>query len=156
MAATMIIQDIIDVAKALFDLRDTLAKAQKKKRDQMADYFQAVSVCLAATYEALTANVVPYRRCAELSLYGDCLPKLVRGLLEDSKAWELTNLFTRSHLVEGLWEELNADPEKGKDLPAIAEASGIFLAVSNSVRLVSSLGVDCTDDLHRNLLAVIK
>ncbi len=132
--AEMIIEDIIDVAEALFGLRDSLSKAQKEKRDQMADYFQGVSVCLAATYEALTADVVPHRRCAELSLYADSLREVVKGFIEDSKAWKLSDLLGRSHLVEGLWEDFNADPVKRKELPVMAEASGIFLALSNSVR----------------------
>ena len=134
MVNMFIIKDIIDVAKGLFGFRDSLAKAQKDKRDQMADYFHAVSVCLAATYEALISNVVPHGRCAELASYADSLPKVVKGFIEDRKAQELSDLLKRSHSVEGLWEQFNANPEKRKELPTIAEASGIFLALSNSVR----------------------
>jgi hypothetical protein len=134
MVNMIIIKDIIDVAKALFGFRDSLAKAQKEKRDQMADYFHGVSVCLAATYEGLTSNVVPHGRCAELSSYADSLPEVVKGFIEESKAQELSHLLKRSYRVEGLWEEFNANPEKRKELPIIAEASGIFLALSNSVR----------------------
>jgi hypothetical protein len=129
-----IIKDIIDVAKALFGLRDSLAKAEKEQRDKMAEYFHAVSVCLASTYEVLVADQVPHGRCAELAIYAESLPKVVKGFIEESKAFELSNLLQRSHRVEGLWEQFNADPEKKKDLPVIAEASGIFLALSNSVK----------------------
>ena len=128
------IKDIIDVAKALFGLRDSLAKAEKEQRDQMAEYFHAVSVCLAGTYEGLAADQVPHGRCAELAIYAESLPKVVEGFIEGNKALELSNLLQRSHRVEGLWEQFNADPEKKKDLPVIAEASGIFLALSNSVK----------------------
>ena len=134
MVSMVIIKDIIDVAKALFGFRDSLAKAQKDKRDQMANYFHAVSLCLAATYEDLSSNVVPHGRCAELSSYADSLPYVVEGFIEKNKAEELSHLLKRAHCVEGMWEQFNANPEKGKELPVIAEASGIFLALSNSVR----------------------
>ncbi len=130
----VIIKDIIDVAKALFGLRDSLAKAPKNKRDQMADYFHMVSLCLAATYEDLASNVVPKGRCAELSSYADSLPYVVEGLIEKSKAEELSYLLKKAPCLEGMWEQFNVNPEKIKELPVIAEASGIFLALSNSVR----------------------
>lgn len=129
-----IIKDIVDVAKALFGFREDLAKAQKEQRDRMADYFQAVSVCLAATYESLTSNTVPHGRCAELAIYADSLPEVVKGRIDDSKAQELARVLRRSHSVEGLWEQMNSDPQKRTELPEIAQASGIFLALSNSVR----------------------
>ena len=100
----------------------------------MADYFQNVSVCLDATYVALTNNVVPHGRCAELSFYADSLSEVVGGFIEDSRTRELSGLLKRSYVVEGLWEQFNEDPEKREQLPKIAEASGIFLALSNSVR----------------------
>jgi len=129
-----IIKDIIDVAKALFGVKENLAKANKQKRDEMADYFQAISVCLAGTYEKLSANEVPHGRCAELAAYAESMPKVIEGFVDENKAKELSDLLLRSHRVEGLWEEFNENPEKQKDLPVIAEASGIFLALSNSVR----------------------
>ena len=128
-----IIKDIIDVAQALFGVKDSLANADKQKREEMADYFQALSVCLAATFEKLSEDKVPHGRCAELSEYAKTLPKVVEGFVEKSKAEELSQLLARSHAVEGLWEEFNTNPVKKKELPTIAEASGIFLALSNTV-----------------------
>ena len=130
----VIINEIIDVAKALFGLRDSLVKAPKDKRDQIADYFHTVSLCLAATYGDLASNVVPKGRCAELSSYADSLPYVVEGLNEKSKAEELSYLLKKAPCLEGMWEQFNVNPEKIKELPVIAEASGIFLALSNSVR----------------------
>ncbi len=69
-----------------------------------------------------------------ISLNQYLLFALPKGFIEESKAFELSNLLQRSYMVEGLWEQFNADPEKKKDLPIIAEASGIFLALSNSVK----------------------
>ncbi|MCD6596569.1 MAG: hypothetical protein J7L04_02705 [Bacteroidales bacterium] len=129
-----IIKDIIDVAKALFGLKDSLAKANKQKRDEMADYFQAVSVCLKATYEKLSEDEVPHGHCAELGEYALSLPKVLDGFIEEDKALELSNRLERSHSVEGLWVEFNTNPSKKNQLQSIAEASGIFLALSNSVR----------------------
>ena len=40
-----------------------------------------------------------------------------------------------SRNVEKLMYELNKDPEAYKELPKIAEASGIFLALANSIKV---------------------
>ncbi len=87
-----IIKDIVDVAKALFGVKESLAKADKQKREEMADYFHAVSICFAATFEKLSEDEVPHGRCAELSEYAESLPKAVEGFVEKSKAEELSNL----------------------------------------------------------------
>jgi hypothetical protein len=129
-----VIKDIFDVAQTLFGLGGELVKAKTERRDKMADYFMKVSECLAATYDSLTANNIPHGRCAELAVYAELLPQVVKGLIDDSKAQELSLLLKRSHMVEGLWEALNSDPKKGNELPKIAEASGLFLALSNSLR----------------------
>lgn len=129
-----IIKDIIDVAKALFGLKESMLKAEQQKRDEMADYFKAVSVCLADTYEKLSDNVVPHGRCAELYRYSEQLPDVVKKYIPDDKAQELARLLMDSHKVEGLYSVFEINPESKKELPKIAEASGIFLALSNSVR----------------------
>jgi hypothetical protein len=129
-----IIKDIIDVAKALFGVKENLAKANKQKRNEMAEYFQAISVCLVGTYENLLENEVPHGRCGELAEYARSMPKVIEGFVHDDKAIELSELLLSSHKVEGLWDQFNENPEKKKDLPVIAEAAGIFLALSNSVR----------------------
>jgi hypothetical protein len=129
-----IIKDIIDVAKALFGFKESLMKANQQKRNEMADYFQAVSKCLTVTYEKLLADEVPHDRCAELEQYAILLPSVVKGFIEDAKAKELSGILLRSHAVEGLWEDFNRNPKKKRQLPKIAEASGIFLALSNSIR----------------------
>jgi len=129
-----VIKDIFEVAQTLFGLGGQLVKAKKEKRDEMADYFTKVSECLNATYDSLTANNVPHGRCAELAAYAELLPQVVKGFIADNKAQELSLILKRSHVVEGLWEALNSDPKKGNELPKIAEASGLFMALSNSLR----------------------
>lgn len=129
-----IIEDIIYVAKALFGAKESFAKANKQKRDEMAEYFRDISACLAATYEKLLEDEIPHGRCAELAQYADSLPKVVEGFIENSKAKELSKMLARSHAVEGLWERFNVSPGKKKQLQSIAEASGILLALSNTVK----------------------
>ena len=129
-----IVKDILEVAKALLGMKESMQKANKQKRDEMADYFKSISVCLDETYKSLAAGAVPYGRCAELRHYGEILPEVVKNYVEDKRAWELAEMLKRSHKVEGLWEQFNIDPEKAKDLPVILESSGLFLAISNSIK----------------------
>ena len=129
-----IIIDILDVASALFGMRKDLAEADKQKQEEMATYFKAVSECLAATYDKLLEDEVPHGRCAELLQYARSLPRVVEGYVDRDKAEELSEMLARSHEVEGLWEQFNTDPEKKNELPSIAAASGMFLALSNTIR----------------------
>lgn len=134
MASIVIIKNIMDVATCLFGLRDVFQKADKDRRDRIADYFREVSVCLAATYDSLASNRIPHGRCAELSSYADSLPGVVEGFIEETKARELSALLKQSYGVEGLWGLMNGNTANNPDIAIIAQASGIFLALSNSVR----------------------
>jgi hypothetical protein len=129
-----IIKDIIDVAQALFGFKGALAEADKQKRDEMADYFQAISVCLAGTFESLSQDEIPHGRCAELGAYADSLSKVLDGFVDGARADELSEMLARSHSVEELWSEFNENPDKKSQVSTIAEASGIFLALANTVR----------------------
>jgi len=124
-----IIKGIIVVAKTLFGLKESLAKAKKQKRDEMADYFQNVSACLSNTYATLSDNKIPQDRCAELLSYSETLPKVVKSFIGEDKANELAQTLMDSHKVESLYAVFELNPETKKELPAIAEAAGIFLAL---------------------------
>lgn len=134
MPAIVIVQGLIDVAKSLFSLKDSFAKASQEQRDRMAEYFKAISECLAATYDSLSSDVVPHGRCGEIKGYAELLPSVVRGLIDDRRAQELSDLLKRSHEVEGLMEVVRRSPNKDAEIATIAEASGIFMALSNSVK----------------------
>lgn len=134
MASIVIIKNIMDVATSLFGLKDVFLKADKDRRDRIAEYFRAISECLAATYDSLASNVVPHGRCAEISSYADCLPDVVEGFIDKAKAQELSDLLKRSYNVESLWGLMNQSSGKTPEIAHIAQASGIFLALSNSVK----------------------
>ena len=66
-----IIKNIVDVARALFGFKDILTKANQQRRNEMADYFHAISSGLAGTYEKLAENLAPHGCCGELRQYAD-------------------------------------------------------------------------------------
>ena len=67
---------ILDAAKALLGLADQLNTAERQQRAEMADLFDKISACLAATSSEIRAGEIPHGRCGELMMYADSLPPL--------------------------------------------------------------------------------
>ena len=77
---------ILDAAKAILGLADQLKTAERQQRADMADLFDKISACLAATSSEIRAGEIPHGRCGELMMYADSLPPLAMGALGDEKA----------------------------------------------------------------------
>jgi len=126
-----IIRTLSAVGDELETNRPRLAASRKV---EVADYFDHVGVCLEAVHDSLRRGEVPHGRCAELEGYAQMLPSAIGDYVGGDKAQELSDLLLAAHRVEGLWEELNASPEKRARLPEIAKAGGKIRALANSVR----------------------
>ena len=77
---------ILDAAKAILGLADQLKTAERQQRAEMADLFDKISACLAATSSEIRAGEIPHGRCGELMMYADSLPLLAMGALGEEKA----------------------------------------------------------------------
>ena len=62
------IDDILSVGKALFDLQKELRKADHERRKQIAEYFSSISECLAGISRDLEGGKVARAKCAELEI----------------------------------------------------------------------------------------
>lgn len=130
-----IIDGIITVAKGFFSLITDFNSVKGEKREHIADYFFNISACLADAYEKLSMDEVPHGRCSEIDSYADMMPDIVKGAIKDKdKIEELQKRLQESYRVERLWYEIDKNPELRGELTYLAEASGIFLAMSNSIR----------------------
>jgi hypothetical protein len=72
---------ILDAAKVLFGLADQLKAADRQQRADLANLFDKISACLAATSSEIRAGEIPHGRCGELMMYADSLPPLAEGAL---------------------------------------------------------------------------
>jgi hypothetical protein len=115
--------EIIATLSAVGDeLQANAPSLTASRKAEVADYFDHVGVCLEAVHDSLQHDVVPHGRCAELEGYAQMLPATIGDYLGADKAQELSDLLLAAHRVEGLWDELNASPDKRACLPEIAKA----------------------------------
>lgn len=125
---------ILDAIKALFGLKEGLAKAESSRRAAMAEKFDKVAVCLEAAAKDIRADVYPAGRCSEMLTYAVELPPLVSADLgNDSKAQEIGDALKEAHRVERLYADRNTTSGKA-DLAKLDEAAGLLRALATLVR----------------------
>jgi hypothetical protein len=132
-----IFKTILDVAKALVGVSDQLRRANRERRQDMAQLFDAISSCLAAVSTEIRAGGVPHGRCAELEQYAQALPGVVAKELGDARAQELGQTLHSAYNVESVavgLQQVTSAQEKEPYLAEIEEASGKFRALANLVR----------------------
>ena len=125
---------ILDAAKAILGLADQLKTAERQQRADMADLFDKISACLAATSSEIRAGEIPHGRCGELMMYADSLPPLAMGALGDEKAKALGVQLHSAYAVERLAVQIAEAADQEPHLAALEEASGTFRALANLLR----------------------
>ncbi len=127
-------KDILEVAKRLLGLSDALRTAERQRRQDMADLFEKVSVCLSTVSSEIRMGGVPHGRCGELEMYAQELPTVIRKEVGDLRATELGKMLRSAHRVEDMAVRLSGAANKEPFLQEIEEASGKFQALANIVR----------------------
>ena len=125
---------ILDAAKGLLGLADQLKAADRQQRADLADLFDKISACLAATSSEIRAGEIPHGRCGELMMYADSLPPLAEGALGEEKAKALGVQRHSAYAVERLAAQIADAADQEPHLAALEEASGKFRALGNLLR----------------------
>jgi hypothetical protein len=129
----VMVKDILDVARALFERRDVIIKSQKERCDLLAKYFEGIGDTLKQIAESFRKNQVPRGQIAEMVTYAKLLPQSVGSHLELMDIDELTRKLGQVEQVESLSLEVEANREEA--ISQIEEASGVFKALGASCRI---------------------
>jgi len=133
------IDDILSLGKALFDLQKQLRKADQERRQQIAEYFSHISECLAGISEQLESGKVARAKCAELEIYARDLPSKIEDQVTATRARELANQLATAAIARGaVARDLESNDERGANIAKLEEASGVFNALANSIRATPS------------------
>ena len=132
------IDEILNVGKELWSIRQTLSKAKREKRDRMATYFENISKCLEQASATLRSGEIPHGKCGEMLGYAENFSKTVEGVLSADQADFYTSRLIGAHDIEkatmiGRQEFADArysDQQIGK----MEAAAGQFQALANSIR----------------------
>lgn len=132
------IAGIITVAKKLWELKEEFDKKEITKRDRISDYFFKISMCLEQAHGDLIKGIYPHGKCEEMTTYAKMMPEMIEDVIGTEKTSELTKILTDAAVVEHIYCDLLAlsdDKEKLDNLQTLAEASGYFRALANTVKV---------------------
>jgi hypothetical protein len=129
-----IIEKLLSIAKTLLGFKDELEKSRRERRDRIATYFEAISMCLSEVADKLRAGDVPHGRCAELGTYAAQLPATIGDEIGDAEAQRLAQQLDSAHEVELLLNQLGQSTDRDAQMAKLDEASGIFKALAASIR----------------------
>ncbi|PVX27559.1 MAG: hypothetical protein CW716_01690 [Candidatus Bathyarchaeum sp.] len=134
------IDEILNVAKELWSIRQTFNKAKQDKREKMATYFENISSCLEQASATLRGGEIPHGKCGQMLGYARMFPETVEGVISEEKAEEFTSKLIEAHGIEHatkIGEKEFADAVySDQQIGKIEEASGQFQALADSIRAI--------------------
>lgn len=132
-----IIKTILEVARGLFGFRADIAKANRDRRDRVADYFSEVADLLDSTSASLKQRTYPSGSCAQLGQLADQMDQSLAGLVPESDLLRFQSELRRVHEIERVFSELSSlsDQAAVLRLKDLDEASGMFRAISMHLRV---------------------
>ena len=128
------VDEILSVAKALFSIKESFAKAKKERREDLAVYFEKISTCLAETAKELRKGVVPHGMCGRMKGYAEQFEDTVKGLIDRNKAQEFSKKLLDNYETENALHDMCQARERESELAKIEETSGVFQALADSMR----------------------
>lgn len=128
---------ILEVGKTLFGFRADLAKADRERRDRVADYFSDIAKLIEKVSEILKTNQYPHGACMQLEKLANLMPETLKGLLKPEEIEENKKNLLSVHEVERLYNELQtlSPSESAAKLAQLDEAAGQFHALAMHLRV---------------------
>lgn len=132
-----IVKTILEVARGLFGFRADIAKANRERRDRVADYFSEVADLLDSTSASLKQRTYPSGSCSQLGHLADQMDQSLAGLVPEPDLLRFQSELRRVHEIEQLFSELSSlsDQAAAIRLKDLDEASGMFRATSMHLRV---------------------
>ena len=129
-----IIDTIVNVSKVLLGFKKNLIEEDERTRQKISDYLLGISDCLAAVYQDLVNDKIPYGRCTEMKDYARLLPETLGKAIGNTKAIDLSEMLADAHEVERLAMEFERNPDTKNELIKIDEAAGTLRALAISIK----------------------
>ena len=132
----MIIETIVDVAKAMYDLKSKFSALRKERRAEIADFFSDVSKTLHQVQETLAQGNVPHGQCRQMLSYAGNFERIVGDVLGQPESQEFAASLRDAHDAESLLTELSHYPGAAEQLAELERASGLYAGLATYVRVV--------------------
>ena len=142
----MVLDEILSVAQRLWVLKDNFSQANQEQKEELANYFEAISNCLGETATELRAGNLPHGNCGKMLQYAKIFAKKLEGIIEPELAGEfsrkLVGAYGTEHTLDGyesfmadsLLSEVKKPIQVYNPFQLMEQASGDFLALSDFIR----------------------
>jgi hypothetical protein len=129
-----LIDEILNVAKELWAIKEPFGKAKEKRRAELATYFEHISKCLEEAAKVLRAGDIPHGKCGEMLGYANTFTRTIKGVISEQEAEDFAKRLGAAHGIEYAVQEIADARAKESQIGKIEEASGVFRALANSIR----------------------
>jgi hypothetical protein len=142
----LVLDEILSVAQRLWVLKDNFRQANNEQKEELANYFEAISNCLQETATELRAGNLPHGNCEKMLEHAKLFAKKFEGIIEPELAGEfsrkLVGAYRTEYALEGyesfmannLFNEIQKPVQLYNPFKLIEQASGDFLALPNFIR----------------------
>ena len=142
----MVLDEILSLAQRLWVLKDNFSQANQEQKEELANYFEAISNCLGETATELRAGNLPHGNCGKMLQYAKIFAKKLEGIIEPELAGEfsrkLVGAYGTEHTLDGyesfmadsLLSEVKKPIQVYNPFQLMEQASGDFLALSDFIR----------------------
>ena len=132
-----IIGTLLDVALKLFGLRDSLSKARRERKQEVADFLNSIAKNIEDASASLKQGIYPHGTCQILLLHSQQMVPAIGDLVGVPQATELGNQLREVWEIEGLHAELGSKPsqERRRSLHVLDQSAGLFKATADLVRV---------------------
>lgn len=133
-----IVKAIWEVGKGIFGVRTELQKAQRDRRDRLANYFSDLANLIESVAASLRIRQYPHGSCAQLHTLAELMSETLKDLVDPVKADEYQKKLLQVWEIEKLFGEIQGMSEEkvGKRLTELDEAAGFFRATAAHLRVV--------------------
>ena len=123
----------LEVARALFGLREVVAAAQPARKERVADYYRKIAATLKDVVAALRRQEAPHGDCAKMQFYGQELPDTIGDLIGMAKAQDLSQKLLHAYRVEGLLAQFSDTVDVAGSLADLEKAAAYFEVSADSI-----------------------
>ena len=146
MGRFLVLDEILSVAQRLWVLKENFSQVDKERREELANYFEAISNCLGETATELRAGNLPHDNCGKMLEYAKTFAKKLEGIIDPEMAGEfsrkLVGAYKIEHALDGyeplmannLLSEIQKPIQLYNPFNLMEQASGDFLVLSNFIR----------------------
>jgi hypothetical protein len=136
----MIIDEILSIAKSLWDVTLDLKEKKREKIERAASFLNGISQILTDAADSLSQRKVPHSKCEELKNHAEYFYEIMKDLIVEDQLMDLAYRLLNAWEIERAYyelEQLKFDEDADQEIIALRKAAGYFRAVSAKLLLDS-------------------